>query len=373
MMNKENNLDVGNIWVVKIGSSLLTRNGQGLAFDLVSQWVDDIAALHRTGKRVVLVSSGAVAEGMTRLGFTERPRSIHLLQAAAAVGQMGLIQLYESNFQRHQMHTAQVLLTHDDLRSRERYLNARATLNSLLDIGVVPVINENDTVVTEEIRFGDNDTLAGMVVNLIEADTLILLTDQPGLYEKDPKLGESDLLMTASASDEKLNGMAGAGSMIGRGGMVTKVQAARIAARSRANTIITSGGMPNILKTLATGQVSGTILRADLELLASRKQWLATLPASGKLYLDAGAVDALKTRGSSLLPVGVKQVEGSFTRGDMVSCIDTQGQEIARGLINYGVKETRSIMGRPSAEIEISLGFVNEEELIHRDNLVLSL
>jgi glutamate 5-kinase len=365
-------LDAGKTWVVKVGSSLLTRQGAGLAVELVAQWVDDIVALHQKGIRVVLVSSGAVAEGMVRLGLDKRPESVNLLQAAAAVGQMGLIQLYESNFQRHRMHTAQILLTHDDLRARERYLNARATLKRLLDLNVVPVVNENDTVVTDEIRFGDNDTLAGMVANLIEADTLVLLTDQQGLYDRDPRLGGATLLSSAAASDEKLDEMAGAGGVMGRGGMVTKVQAARIAARSGANTVIASGQSANILRDLDRGELHGTLLKADTAPLVSRKQWLAALPVRGKVYLDSGAVLVLKNQGKSLLPVGVKKVDGEFTRGDMVACVNADGHEVARGFINYNHHETCNIMGRATRDIESILGFVNEEELIHRDNLVLS-
>ncbi len=285
---------------------------------------------------------------------------------------MGLVQLYESNFQRHRMHTAQLLLTHDDLRSRERYLNARSALTSLLDLNVVPIVNENDTVATDEIRFGDDDTLAGMVANLIEANTLVLLTDQRGLHTRDPHLGDSELLAVTSASDSRLDEMAGSGRGIGRGGMVTKIAAARIAARSGTNTIIASGKVPNILSKLSGGEVPGTLLKADRELLASRKQWLAALPTKGRLTLDEGAVKVLRTQGKSLLPVGVVRSAGSFTRGDMVSCMTESGHEIARGLANYSDQATRAIAGKPSRDIEGILGFVNEEELIHRDNLVLS-
>ena len=365
-------VDTGKIWVIKIGSSLLT-NGDGLAVDLVGHWVDDIVSLRESGIKVVLVSSGAVAEGMGRLELRKRPDSVHLLQAAAAVGQMGLIQLYESNFKRHQMHTAQVLLTHDDLRSRERYLNARVTLRTLIDLNVIPIVNENDTVVTDEIRFGDNDTLAALVANLIEANTLILLTDRDGLFNRDPRLGDAELVESAMASDPDLKAMAGPGGDIGRGGMVTKVQAAQIAARSGANTVITSGLQSYVLRDLAQGNVSGTYLMADQPLLASRKQWLATLPPQGKLVLDPGAVNVLTTQGKSLLPVGVRKVFGNFTRGDMVSCVDADEQEIARGLINYSDVQSQAIIGKTSNDIESELGFVNEEELIHRDNLVLSL
>ncbi len=362
----------GKTWVVKIGSSLLTENGQGLAVDLVNHWVDDMVAATKRGTSIVIVSSGAVSEGMVRLGLTERPKSIHLLQAAAAVGQMGLIQLYESSFQRHELHTAQVLLTHDDLRSRERYLNARSTLKYLLALGVIPVVNENDTVATDEIRFGDNDTLAALVANLIEAETLILLTDQQGLFSSDPRSNkEARLVRQMQASDRQLDAMAGVSGAMGRGGMVTKVKAARIAARSGANTIIASGRKSRVIQEIEAGIVPGTLLTAGKELLGSRKQWLATLAARGKLYLDGGAVNVLQRDGRSLLAIGVQRVEGDFTRGDMVACLDEQGTEIARGLVNYGHQETEKIIGKPSGEIENILGYLGDEELIHRDNLVI--
>jgi len=362
----------GRSWVIKIGSSLLTDNGQGLAVDLVNHWVDDIVEATRSGTRIVIVSSGAVAEGMVRLGLTSRPKSIHLVQAAAAVGQMGLIQLYESSFQRHGLHTAQVLLTHDDLRSRERYLNARSTLRNLLEMGVIPVVNENDTVVTDEIRFGDNDTLAALVANLIEADTLILLTDQQGLFSSDPKLDkDASLVRHLGASEKRLDEMAGVSSAMGRGGMVTKVKAARIAARSGANTVIASGKKSRVIQEIGTGKVPGTLLTAGKEVLVSRKQWLVTLIARGKLYLDPGAVNVLQRHGRSLLAVGVRRIEGEFTRGDMVACLDDKGTEIARGLVNYGSLETTRIIGKPSGEIENILGYLGDDELIHRDNLVI--
>lgn len=365
-------LDLGKTWVIKVGSSLVTENGRGLARDLIARWVDDIAELHRSGVRVVLVSSGAVAEGMVRLGMGTRPDSVHLLQAAAAVGQMGLVQAYESNFQRHQLITAQVLLTHADLRSRERYLNARSTLASLLDLGVIPVVNENDTVVTDEIRLGDNDTLAGMVANLIEANTLVLLSDQEGLYSSDPRLGDAELIDEAFAQENRLMDAAGPGTSLGRGGMETKILAARIAARSGARTIITHGARDHVIRELSSGALSGTLLKPDQEILASRKQWLASLRTRGRLQLDAGAAQVLQQSGKSLLAVGVKQVEGEFTRGDLVSCVDEDGIEVARGLTNYSAEETRMIMGRATIEIEKILGFGNEAELIHRDNMVLS-
>ncbi len=361
----------GDSWVIKIGSSLLTHDGRGLAVDLVTGWVDDIVAASRAGKRIVIVSSGAVAEGMARLGLSARPRSLHMLQAAAAVGQMGLIQLYESNFQRHGMHTAQVLLTHDDLRSRERYLNARSTLVNLLDLGVVPVVNENDTVVTDEIRFGDNDTLGALVANLIGANTLLLLTDQPGLYDGDPRaVKEPQLITERSADDPALDAMAGSGSALGRGGMVTKIQAARVAARSGANTIIGSGRKQGCIQSLMDGVVPGTLLTAGQEVLVSRKQWLATLRVKGRLVLDDGAVRVISNEGRSLLSVGVKRVEGEFTRGDIVACVDSDGREVARGLVNYSHAECTQIAGVSSGEIERVLGYLGDEELIHRDNLV---
>ena len=364
--------DAGKTWVIKIGSSLLTGDGRGLANAPVSGWVDEIVSVYRSGVQVVLVSSGAVAEGMSRLGMATRPSQVHLLQAAAAVGQMGLVQLYESNFQRHGLHTAQVLLTHDDLRSRERYLNARSTLRNLLALGVIPVVNENDTVVTDEIRFGDNDTLAALVANLIEANTLLLMTDQQGLFTADPRKSPGGTLIAqARARDVSLDKMAGGSGSIGRGGMVTKLGAARIAARSGANTVIASGREHEVITRLAHGDVAGTLLVAEKEVLASRKQWLAGLPLRGRLVLDAGAVRVLIREGRSLLPVGVRQVNGTFTRGDMVSLLDETGSEVARGLVNYNDKEIEMIAGHPTAQIESILGFVSDEELIHRDNLVV--
>ncbi|HIG44188.1 MAG TPA: glutamate 5-kinase, partial [Gammaproteobacteria bacterium] len=322
---------------------------------------------------IVLVSSGAVAEGMSRLGMKKRPGSLQLLQAAAAVGQMGLIQAYESNFQKYDLHTAQVLLTHDDLRSRERYINARGTLRNLLDLGVIPVVNENDTVVTDEIRFGDNDSLAALVANLIGANTLLLLTDQAGLFDANPrKIESARLIEVAQANDSSLDKMAGEGSTIGRGGMVTKIGAARIASRSGANTIIASGTEPDVITRLAKGYISGTLLVADQEVLVSRKQWLAGLPTAGEVTIDAGAVRVLRDHGRSLLPVGARSVGNvKFTRGEMVSCVDDKGLEIAKGLINYNNEETTAICGRSSSEIEGILGYAGEDELIHRDNLVI--
>jgi len=323
---------------------------------------------------VVLVSSGAIAEGVLRLGWTRRPHTMHELQAAAAVGQMGLVQCYESCFRSHGRHTAQVLLTHDDLADRQRYLNARATLRTLLELGVIPVINENDTVVTDEIKFGDNDTLAALVTNLVEADALVILTDQAGLFDADPRThANARLLEEADALDPSLPGMAGGtGSALARGGMATKVQAARRAARSGAHTVIADGRQAEVLVRLARGERIGTLLTAKTVPLAARKQWLADhLSVAARIRLDAGAARALQRDGKSLLPVGVVDVQGEFERGAVVACLDAEGREIARGLVNYSAAETRRIMRRPSAEIESILGYVDEPELIHRDNLVL--
>jgi glutamate 5-kinase len=360
--------------VVKVGSSLVTNEGRGLDHDAVGRWAEQIAELRRRGRSVVLVSSGAIAEGVKRLGWTARPSAIHELQAAAAVGQMGLVQAYESAFAKFGLHTAQILLTHDDLAERRRYLNARSTLRTLLGLGVVPIINENDTVTTDEIRFGDNDTLGALVTNLIEADALVLLTDQPGLYTADPRKDPAATFVTsARAGDLRLESMAGGvGSAQGRGGMVTKVLAAKRAARSGASTVIASGREPDVLTRLAAGEDIGTSLLAEAGSLAARKQWLADhLLLRGRLTLDAGAVRALARDGKSLLPIGVVAVAGEFERGEVVGCLDEAGREIARGLVNYSAQETARILRRPSAEIESILGYVDEPELIHRDNLVL--
>jgi glutamate 5-kinase len=360
--------------VVKVGSSLVTNEGQGLDHAALARWAQQIAELTRRKKEVVLVSSGAVAEGMQRLGWKRRPNALYELQAAAAVGQMGLVEAYESCFRQHGLHTAQVLLTHEDLADRKRYLNARSTLRTLLDLGVIPVINENDTVATDEIRFGDNDTLAALVTNLIEADALVILTDQPGLYTKDPRRNEDAKLITeARAGDAQLEKMAGGiGSHLGSGGMLTKVLAAKRAARSGASTIIASGREPDVLVRLAEGEFIGTQLVAETMTLAARKQWMADhLQVRGKLRLDDGAVRALRSEGKSLLPIGVVDAAGEFERGEMVSCLDAHDYEIARGLVNYSSVETRKILKLPSHEIEARLGYIDEPELIHRDNLVL--
>jgi glutamate 5-kinase len=360
--------------VVKVGSSLVTNQGTGLDVQAIASWAHQIAALRENGREVVLVSSGAIAEGMQRLGWKQRPSAVHELQAAAAVGQMGLVQVYESCFRKHGLHAAQVLLTHADLVDRERYLNARSTLRTLLNLGVIPIINENDTVVTDEIKFGDNDTLGALVANLIEADALIILTDQNGLFSADPRKDASATLISAiPAGDAQLESMAGgAGSHIGRGGMITKVLAAKRAARSGAHTVIASGQEPDVLPRLLRGENIGTLLIAPQMTLVARKQWLADhLQVSGKVKLDAGAVRALRNEGKSLLPIGVTDVMGQFERGAVVAILDENGKDIARGLVNYSAEEARRIVRQPSREIERILGYVDEMELIHRDNLVL--
>lgn len=360
--------------VIKVGSSLVTNNGEGLDEIAIAAWASQIAYLVENGKQVVLVSSGAVAEGMQRLGWKKRPTATNELQAAAAVGQMGLVQMYESCFSQHGLHTAQILLTHDDLADRKRYLNARSTLRTLLDLGVIPIINENDTVVTDEIRFGDNDTLGSLVANLIEADALVILTDQAGLYSADPRKNpEAEFIHHAIAGTPELEKMAGgAGSAIGSGGMLTKILAAKRAARSGAHTVIASGREKDVLIKLATGAAIGTHLRAEQIKILAKKQWLADhLRLGGRLILDAGAIKALQQDGKSLLPIGVVAVEGSFERGDVVACVDAQGTEIARGLVNYTSIETARILRHPSNAIEAILGYVETAELVHRDNMIL--
>ena len=361
-------------WVVKIGSALLTNDGQGLALESIDSWVEQMAGLREQGHEVLLVSSGAVAEGMTRLGWKQRPHALHELQAAAAVGQMGLVQAYESRFARYGLHTAQVLLTHEDLADRQRYLNARSTLRTLLALGVIPVVNENDTVTTEEIRFGDNDTLSALVANLVEADLLVFLTDQTGMLDSDPRSNpEAALISEAQAGDVRLEAMAsGSGGALGRGGMLTKVKAAARAARSGTLTLIASGREPGILQRLAADEALGTRLYPVCKPFAARKRWLAgRLQVRGRLVLDAGAVSVLRESGRSLLPVGVTRVEGEFGRGDLVVCISPDGEEVARGLVNYSAGDSRRIIGQPSGRIEALLGYVDEPELIHRDNLVV--
>jgi glutamate 5-kinase len=359
---------------VKIGSALLTRDGQGFDSTVLSPWADQVAEFLRRGGKLVLVSSGAVAEGMTRMGWTRRPRILHELQAAAAIGQMGLIRAYEACFQKRGLHTAQILLTRDDLANRERYLNARSTLLALLRLRVIPVVNENDTVATDELRFGDNDTLAALVANLIEADLLILLTDQDGLFDRDPRFDASARLISETRVDDpRLDAVAGGSvSGFGRGGMVTKVRAARLAARSGTATVIAPGKGDGVLQRVGAGERVGTLLSPVQESQAARKRWLAgQLQVRGKLTLDAGAASALQRRGKSLLAVGVKDVQGTFHRGDVVACLDEQGRELARGLVNYDALESSRIKGQPSSRFQEILGYLDDEELIHRDNLVL--
>ena len=359
--------------VVKVGSALVTNNGTGLSLDFIADCARQISTLHQQGREVLLVSSGAIAAGMQRLGWAKRPQAMHDLQAAAAIGQMGLAQAYETTFAQHGLKAAQILLTHEDLADRKRYLNARSTLQALLAYGVVPIINENDTVVTDEIKFGDNDTLGALVANLVEADMLVILTDQRGLYTADPRLDpEAQLISEGRADDRQYEGMAGgAGSGISKGGMITKVRAAQRAARSGAHTLIVSGREKDALLRAAAGEPIGTLLYATDSPLTARKQWLADhLQLAGRLTLDDGAVVALMG-GRSLLAVGIKGVEGDFERGAAVACCRLDGQTVARGLINYSSSETRRIAGHATTEIEGLLGYLDEEELIHRDNMIL--
>lgn len=373
-MNPRHRLQQTARCVVKIGSALLTANGQGLDVPAIRSWVSECAALRRRGIEIVIVSSGAVAAGMERIGLRTRPEALCALQAMAAIGQMGLVQIYESEFQRHGLHTAQVLLTHEDLADRRRYLNARTTLRMLLELGVVPVVNENDTVATEEIRFGDNDTLAALVANLVEAETLIILTDQQGLYDRDPRAHpEARLVRLGDAGDPALELMAGGSGSLGRGGMRTKLSAAKKAARSGAATVIVSGREPEALTRVLAGEDLGTLLLPGQSRVAARKQWLGShLQTQGRLWLDAGAARVVREQGKSLLPIGVVRVEGAFARGEMVVCLDPEGREIARGFVNYGAEEVASIKGQPSDRIQAVLGYVDEPELIHRDNMIVS-
>ncbi|WKU20111.1 glutamate 5-kinase [Advenella alkanexedens] len=360
--------------VIKVGSSLVTNNGKGLDNTAIRQWASQIAALRKQNKQVVLVSSGSVAEGMARLNWQTRPKAMNELQAAAAIGQMGLIQAYETAFHEHNLCAAQILLTHEDLADRHRYLNARSTLFTLLDLGVIPIVNENDTVVTDEIRLGDNDTLGALVTNLIEADVLIILTDQSGLYDSDPRKNpQAKLISVATAGDPALEEMAGgAGSNIGTGGMATKVLAAKRAANSGAHTVIASGREPNVLERLSQGESIGSELRASVAVRSARKQWLADhLRLRGQITLDEGALKALTLQGKSLLPVGVIRVNGEFERGDVVACMDENNVEYARGLINYSSSDTRRIMRQPTHKIETILGSMTASELMHRNNMVV--
>src|SRR5690554_3871461 len=361
--------------VVKVGSSLVTNQGKGIDRQAVTHWSAQIAQLHRQGKQVVLVSSGAVAEGIVRLGWPRRPTAMHELQAAAAVGQMGLVQAYEVAFAEHGIRTAQILLTQEDLADRTRYLNARSTIYTLLKLGVVPIVNENDTVITNEIRLGDNDTLGALVTNLIEAESLIILTDQDGLFSADPRSNpDAQFISHAQAGNPELEKMAGgAGSSVGTGGMLTKILAAKRAANSGGHTVIASGHEPNVLVRLAEGECIGTELRAELPVQSARQRWLSShLRVRGKVRLDAGAIKALTEGHKSLLAIGVTEVLGEFNRDDVVACIDESGKEYGRGLINYSSSDTRRIMGEPSHCITDILGSMSDPELIHRDNMVVN-
>jgi len=361
--------------VVKVGSSLVTNEGRGVDADAVGNWCRQMAALAAQGREVVMVSSGAIAEGMKRLGWNARPKEVHELQAAAAVGQMGLAQIYESKLREHGLGSAQVLLTHADLADRERYLNARSTLLTLLRLKVLPVINENDTVVNDEIKVGDNDTLGALVANLVDADAMVILTDQKGLYSADPRRNpDARFIDEAQAGAPELEHMAGgAGSSIGKGGMITKVLAAKRAARSGASTVIAWGREPDVLIRLAAGEAIGTALVASTPKLAARKQWMVDhLQLRGAVVVDDGAVAKVRDGGKSLLPIGVVEVKGDFQRGDVIAVRSAAGQEIARGLANYSSSEARLIARKPSTEFERLLGFSAEPEMIHRDNLVLA-
>jgi glutamate 5-kinase len=375
MKNMRDKVTGARRWVVKIGSALLTADGKGLDRAAMDVWVKQMVALRQSGAELVLVSSGAVAAGMNRLGWSERPKAMHELQAAAAVGQMSLIRAWESSFAEHGLQTAQILVTHDDLSDRKRYLNARTTLRTLVDLGVIPVINENDTVVTDEIRFGDNDTLAALVANLVEADLLVILTDRDGMFDADPRNNpDAKLIHEARADDSQLDTMAGGSAgALGRGGMQTKLRAARVAARSGAYTVIIGGRIEGVLDRLKAGERLGTLLSPEQSRHAARKQWLAGhLQMRGSLSLDAGAVRALREGHKSLLPIGVKAASGNFRRGEMVVCVGPQGEEVARGLVNYSAAETQKIIGHPTPDIEALLGYIDGPELIHRDNLILA-
>jgi len=361
--------------VVKVGSTLVTNEGRGLDERAIGEWCRQLAALAREGRELIMVSSGAIAEGMKRLGWTARPHEVNELQAAAAVGQMGLAQMYETKLRENGMGSAQVLLTHADLADRERYLNARSTLLTLLQLKVVPVINENDTVVNDEIKFGDNDTLGALVANLVEADALVILTDQPGLYEADPrKHPEAPFVHQASAGDPALEAMAGGtGSSLGKGGMITKILAARRAAGSGASTVIAWGREPDCLLRLARGEAIGTLLVAPTQKHQARKRWIADhLQLRGSVTVDDGAVAKVRAEGKSLLPIGMTAVDGDFSRGDVIAVRDGAGREIARGLANYASAEARLLCRKPSGQIERLLGYVAEHEMIHRDNLVVT-
>ncbi|MGI9270001.1 MAG: glutamate 5-kinase [Porticoccus sp.] len=373
MVNNRDCIKNSKRWVVKIGSALLTANGNGLDKEAIALWVEQIVHQLEGGIEIIIVSSGAVAEGMSRLSWIERPNSVHGLQVAAAVGQTGLVQAYESQFQEYGRNTAQILLDHDDISNRERYLNVRNTLQELIKLGVIPVINENDTVATDQIRFGDNDTLAALVANIIDADLLVILTDQDGLFDADPRKNpNANLVTNGNSQDESLLELAGSSSTLGRGGMITKLKAAKLAARSGANTVIAGGRVNQILSRLSEGEALGTMLISDKEPIAARKQWLVgRLKVCGSLTLDLGASKMLTDHGKSLLPVGVLSIRGTFHKGDLVTCVDEKGLEIARGLVNYNSEESAKILGKSSEMIADELGYCDAEELIHRDNLVL--
>ena len=373
MVNNRDCIKNSKRWVVKIGSALLTANGNGLDKEAIALWVEQIVHQLESGIEIIIVSSGAVAEGMSRLSWVERPNSVHGLQVAAAVGQTGLVQAYESQFQEYGRNTAQILLDHDDISNRERYLNVRNTLQELIKLGVIPVINEHDTVATYQIRFGDNDTLAALVANIIDADLLVILTDQDGLFDADPRKNpNANLVTNGNSQDESLLELAGSSSTLGRGGMITKLKAAKLAARSGANTVIAGGRVNQILSRLSEGEALGTMLISDKEPIAARKQWLVgRLKVCGSLTLDLGASKMLTDHGKSLLPVGVLSIKGTFHKGDLVTCVDEKGLEVARGLVNYNSEESAKILGKSSEMIADELGYCDAEELIHRDNLVL--
>ena len=359
-------------WVVKVGSALLTNDGAGLDSSIVRQLADQLAALRARGCDVVLVSSGAIVAGLARLHLSERPHEIHLSQAAAAVGQSALVRAYEESLGPHGVTTAQILLSHADVRARDRYLNARSTLSTLLGMQVLPIVNENDTVVTDEIRLGDNDTLAALVANLVDADALLILTDQNGLMDSDPRQrADAQLIQIADVHDPSLDGIAGEGSALGRGGMATKLSAARLAARSGTSTVIANGRLPDVMTQVAEGERVGTFLQTHRQPQSARKQWLASLlHAQGQLVLDEGAVKVVSEQGRSLLPIGITDVRGEFERGDLVSCVDAEGRERARGLVNYSSQEATALVGKASADIELVLGYRGDPEMVHRDNLV---
>ena len=359
-------------WVIKVGSALLTDDGRGLDLAVVSRLADQLAVLRAGGRDVVLVSSGAIVAGLARLKLSERPHEVNLSQAAAAVGQSALVRAYEECLGPHGVTTAQILLSHADVRARDRYLNARSTLNTLLSMDVLPIVNENDTVVTDEIRLGDNDTLAALVANLVDADALLILTDQDGLMDGDPRrAANAQLIQSADVHDPELDQIAGGGSALGRGGMATKLSAARLAARSGTGTVIANGRVPGVVAGVAAGESVGTFLQTQRQPQSARKQWLASLlHAKGQLVLDDGAVRGVSEQGRSLLPIGITAVSGEFQRGDLVSCVDSTGRERARGLVNYTADEAAALIGKSSGQIEAILGYCGEEEMIHRDNLV---